>query len=88
MDKLQRTIKSAHDLAHANGIELPSHVDQIIGAMTRKLADGLPDQAIYDVGRTVAKKLAKNEHGQRRIEQLLADIKLHGNPLISALQAL
>ena len=73
MDKLQRTIKSAHDLAHANGIELPSHVDQIIGAMTRKLVDGLPDQAIYDVGRTVAKKLATNEHG---------------NPLISALQAL
>lgn len=88
MDKSQRAINTAHDLARANGVELPGHVDQIIGLMVRKHADGLPDAAVYDAGRTLAKQLAKQEHGQRGIQQLLDSLQTHGNPLTAAMQAL
>ena len=58
MDRLKRTIRSAYQLAYVNCIENSEQIDQIIGVMTQKLADGLTDAAIYDVGYVISKKIA------------------------------
>lgn len=84
MEKLNRTINSALLLANAHGIENPSQVDQLIGAMTRKLADGLRDWEIYYHGRELAKQLSKNENANRAIDQIIDQIQRTGNPLTAA----
>lgn len=82
--KLNRTITTAMHLASAHGIENPSHIDQVIGVMARKLADGLPDSEIYAIGNTVAGDLANQEMRSEAINSLIQQIQLTGNPLTKA----
>ncbi len=84
MEKLARTIQTALHLAHSSGIEKPDHIDQLIGAMVRKLADGIPDHDIYGFGRSLSKVLADQEQHSDAIQQLIDQVKRTGNPLTHA----
>jgi len=82
--QLNRALNTAYQLAHATGVEDPLHIDAIIGATARKLADGLTDADAYDVGHALAKKLALKENCSRSINQMIERIRTSGNPLTAS----
>ncbi|WP_426994485.1 hypothetical protein [Methylomonas sp. CM2] len=70
-----RITATACQLAQANGINNPGMVDQLIGMMTRKIADGMTHQQAYEICRTEAKQLSKQQQSDSAIDQLIARIQ-------------
>lgn len=83
MDKaiIKRIYTSALHICAAVGVIENQHFEQVLGCLTRKVAEGVPDMAAYDMARTRARELKALETANEAINQMIRASQNGGHPI-------